>query len=160
MGAADHHRNQEKGIPMKLKAVVAAGALALVTASLAFAAPPAGKGKPDTTGKPATTGAGCKPMVSVILTGKLAADAGSAPTSLIVDVSGANDFGAAWKGNHAVTVALGSSTKVNRQGDHSAADLKSGDRVNIQAKSCKADLANNATPSLTASRVTAHPASA
>lgn len=150
---------------MKLKAVVAAGALALVAASVAFAAPPAGKGKPedtgkpDTTGKPATTGAGCKPMVSVILKGKLAADAGSAPTSLTVDVSGGNHFSAAWKGNHAVSVALSSSTKVNRKGDHNAADLKSGDRVNIQAKSCKADLANNATPALTATRVTAHAAS-
>ena len=157
---------------MKLKAVVAAGALALVSASVAFAAPPAGKGKPentgkpattgkpDTTGKPATTGAGCKPMVSVILKGKLAADAGSAPTSLTVDVSGGNHFAAAWKGNHSVSIALGASTEVNRQGDKKADDLKSGDKVNIQAKSCKADLANNATPSLTASRVTAHPASA
>ena len=151
---------------MKLKAVVAAGALALVAASVAFAAPPAGKGKPentgkpDTTGKPATTGAGCKPMVSVILTGKLAADAGSAPSSLTVDVSDGNHFGVAWKGNHSVFVALNTSTKVNRQGDHSAADLKSGDKVNIQAKSCKDDLANNATPGLTATRVTAHAAQA
>ena len=108
---------------MKLKAVVAAGALALVGASVAFAAPPAGKGKPETTGKPATagkpatTGAGCKPMVSVILKGKLAADAGSAPTSLTVDVSGGNHFAAAWKGNHSVSIALSASTKVNRQGD-------------------------------------------
>jgi len=151
---------------MKLKAVVAAGALALVGASVAFAAPPAGKGKPETTGKPATagkpatTGAGCKPMVSVILKGKLAADAGSAPTSLTVDVSGGNHFAAAWKGNHSVSIALSASTKVNRQGDKKADDLKSGDKVNIQAKSCKADLANNATPALTAARVTAHAANA
>jgi len=151
---------------MKLKAVVAAGALALVGASVAFAAPPAGKGKPENAGKPAnvgkpaTTGVGCKPMVSVILTGKLAADAGSAPTALTVDVSGGNHFAAAWKGNHSVSVALGSSTRVSRQGDHSAADLKSGDKVKIQAKSCKADLADNATPALTAARVTAHTAKA
>jgi hypothetical protein len=137
---------------MKLRAVVLAGALALVGASVAFAAPPAGKGKSP------TTGAGCKPMVSVILTCKLAADAGSAPSSLTVDVSGGNHFAAAWKGNHSVSVGLGASTRVNRQGDHSAADLKSGDKVNIRAKSCKADLADNATPALTATRVTAHAA--
>ena len=138
---------------MKLKAVVLAGVLALLAASVAVAAPPAGKGKP------AATGAGCKPMVSVILKGTLAADAGSAPTSLSVNVTGGNHFAAVWK-NHAVSVALASSTKVNRQGDKSSADLKSGDKVNIQAKSCKADLANSAMPALTATRVTAHPASA
>jgi hypothetical protein len=135
---------------MKLKAGVLAGVLALFGASVAVAAPPAGKGKP------ATTGTGCKPMVSVILKGTLAADAGSSPTSLSVNVSGGNRFAAAWKNHPGVSVALGGSTKVNRQGDTNAADLKSGDKVSIRAKSCKADLANNATPALTAARVTAH----
>ena len=138
---------------MTLKVVGVGFALALVGASVAIAAPPAGKGKPP------TTGAGCKPMVAVILNGTLAADAGSAPVSLSVNVSSGNHFAAAWK-NHAVPVALASSTKVNRQGDKNAADLKSGDKVKIHARSCKADLENNAMPSLTATRVTAHPASA
>ena len=138
---------------MKLKAVVVGAAVALLSASVAVAAPPVGKGKPP------TTGAGCKPMISVILTGTLAADAGSAPTSLSVNVTGGNHFAKAWK-NQTAPVALTSSTKVNRAGDKNAADLKSGDKVNIQAKSCKADLANNAMPSLTATRVTAHAASA
>jgi hypothetical protein len=144
---------------MKLKSLALAFAVALVGASVAVAAPPAGKGKPETTGKPPTTGTGCKPMVSVILRGALAADAGTAPTSLSVNVTGGNHFAAAWN-NKTVSVALTSSTKVNRQGDKNAADLKSGDKVNIQARSCKADLANNATPSLTATRVSAHPANA
>jgi hypothetical protein len=139
---------------MKLKTVLFVVALALVGASVAVAAPPTGKGKPP------TTGVGCKPMVSVILSGKLAADAGSAPTSLSVNVTGGNHFAKAWKNQNGVSIALGSSTKVNRQGDKNAADLKSGDKVVIRAASCKADLANNATPGLTASRVTAHPASA
>jgi hypothetical protein len=139
---------------MKLKAVLVVGALALLGASVAVAAPPAGKGKPP------ATGAGCKPMISVVLKGTLAADAGSAPTSLSVNVTGGNHFAAVWKNEQGVSVALATSTKVNRQGDHSAADLKSGDKVNIQAKSCKADLANNATPALTAARVTAHAAKA
>ena len=137
---------------MKLKALVVAGALALLGASVAIAAPPAGKGKPP------TTGAGCKPMISVILRGTLAADAGSAPTALSVNVTGGNHFAAVWKNKQGVSVALGASTKVNRQGDTNAADLKSGDRVNIHARSCKADLANSATPALTATRVTAHAA--
>jgi hypothetical protein len=94
-------------------------------------------------------------MIAVILKGTLAADAGTAPTALSVNVTSGNHFAAAWK-NKPVSVALTSSTKINRQGDHNAADLKSGDKVNIQAKSCKADLANNAAPSLTATRVTAH----
>jgi hypothetical protein len=143
---------------MKLKSLALAFAVALVGASVAVAAPPAGKGKPETTGKPPTTGTGCKPMVSVILRGALAADAGTAPTSLSVNVTGGNHFAAAWN-NKTVSVALTSSTKVNRQGDKNAADLKSGDKVNIQARSCKADLANNATPNLSAVHVNAHVAS-
>jgi hypothetical protein len=138
---------------MKVRAIVVGAALALLGASVAVAAPPAGKGKP------ATTGAGCKPMIAVILKGTLAADAGTAPTALSVNVTGGNHFAAAWK-SKPVSVALTSSTKVNRQGDQNAADLKSGDKVNIQARSCKADLANNAVPSLTATRVTAHAATA
>jgi hypothetical protein len=138
---------------MKLKAVVFGVAVALLGASVAVAAPPAGKGKP------ATTGVGCKPSISVILKGTLAADAGAAPTALSVNVASGNHFAAAYK-HTSISIALASTTKVNRQGDKNAADLKSGDKVNIQARSCKADLANHATPPLTATRVTAHPASA
>jgi hypothetical protein len=144
---------------MKLKSLGLAFAVALVGASVAVAAPPAGKGKPDHTGKPPTTGPGCKPMIPVVLRGTLAADAGSAPTSLSVSVTGGNHFAAAWK-NQTVSIALTSNTRINRQGDRNAADLKSGDNVNIQARACKADLANSATPSLTAGRVNAHPAGA
>jgi hypothetical protein len=136
---------------MKLEVLVLAVAVAAVAASAASAAAPAGKGKP------AATGAGCKPMVSVILKGTLAADAGSAPTSLSVIVSGGNHFAKAWK-QQAASVALTSSTRVNRAGDTNPADLKSGDKVNIRASSCKADLANNAMPALTAARVIAHAA--
>lgn len=136
---------------MKLKSLGLALTIALIGTSVAVAAPPTGKGKPP------TTGSGCKPMISVILKGTLTADAGTAPTSLSVSVTGGNHFAAAWK-KQTVSVALTSSTKVNRQGDKNPADLKSGDSVNIQARSCKADLANNAMPSLTATRVTAHPA--
>jgi hypothetical protein len=144
---------------MKLKSLGLAFAIALVGASVAVAAPPAGKGKPDDAGKPPASGTGCRPMIAVVLRGTLAADAGTAPTSLSVSVTSGNHFAAAWK-NQTVAVALTSNTRINRQGDTNAADLKSGDSVNIHARACKADLANNATPSLTASRVNAQPANA
>lgn len=137
---------------MKLKALIGIAGAALVLSSIAVAAPPAGKGKPP------KSGAGCKPSVAVILTGKLAADGAAAPSSLSVTVTGGNRFARAYKtGTQPVSVAITASTKVNRQGDHNAADLKMGDRVNIQARSCKADLAGGATPALTATRVVAHP---
>lgn len=137
---------------MKLKALIGVAAAALVVASIAVAAPPSGKGKPP------TTGAGCKPNVSVILTGKLAADGTAAPSNLSVTVAGGNRWARAYKaGTQPVSVAITTSTKVNRQGDHNAADLKSGDRVNIQARACMADLKSTTLPVLTAVRVTAHP---
>jgi len=135
---------------MKLKTLIGAMAAALAVTSIAIAAPPSGK-------KPPKTGAGCKPNVSVVLTGKLAADGAAAPSTLSVTVTGGNRFARAYKkATQPVSIAITTSTKVNRHGDHKAADLKSGDRVNIQARSCAADLANGATPALTATRVVAH----
>ena len=137
---------------MKLKAIVGAAAVALVLSSIAVAAPPSGKGKPP------TKGAGCKPSVAVLLTGKLAADGAAAPSSLSVTVTGGNRFAKAYKnGTLPVPVAITSSTKVSRQGDHDPADLKMGDRVNILARACMADLKSATPPALTAIRVTAHP---
>jgi hypothetical protein len=139
---------------MKLRSLIAVTALAAVTASAALAAPPAGKGKPP------TTGPGCKPAVAVVLKGTLAANGAAAPSALSVTVTGGNRFAAAYKkATQPVSISITSTTKINRQGDHNPADLKSGDRVNIQARSCKADLANNAMPALTATRVSAHAAS-
>jgi hypothetical protein len=140
---------------MKSKAIGLAGVLALVGASVAFAAPPAGKGKP------AATGAGCKPNVSVILKGTLTGDGGTAPFSLPLNVTGGNKFAHAYKlATQPISVQVVSSTKVSRQGHTSSTDLKSGDVVNVRAQACKADLANGATPSLSAVRVVAHPAHA
>ena len=51
-------------------------------------------------------------------------------------------------------------TKVRRQGQKKITDLVVGDRVLVQAKVCKADLKDNATPTLTASKIIAHPAKA
>jgi hypothetical protein len=128
-------------------------AVALVAASAAAATPP-GKGN-----KPPTSGVGCKPAVAVVLTGSLGANGSpTLPFSLSVTVTGGNNFAKAYKLAGTTSVTVTSSTKINRGGDHNAADLKSGDRVNIQARACKADLAGGATPTLVATRITAHAA--
>jgi hypothetical protein len=138
---------------MKLRIVLVAVVVAAFAASAAVAAPPPGKGKP-------TTGAGCKPSVAVILTGTLAADGTALPSALSVKVTGGNRAAQVWvKATQPTSISITSSTKVSRQGDHALADLKSGDRVNIQARACKADLANGSLFGLTATRVTAHPTS-
>jgi hypothetical protein len=108
-------------------------------------------------GKPPTTGPNCKPKISVILKGTLAADGAAAPTTLSVTVTGGNHFAKAYKAAAQPTsVAVTTSTKVIRGPSKSSADLKNGDLVNIRATACKADLASDATPALTAVRVTAH----
>ena len=138
---------------MKVRAVLGTLAVAALAASAATAAPPAGKGHP-------TTGTGCKPAVAVILTGTLTADGAAAPSSLSVHVTGGNHSGQRYKDpTLSVSVGITTSTRINRAGHHSATDLKSGDLVNVQARACRADLANGAKPALTAKRVTAHPAS-
>jgi hypothetical protein len=151
---------------VKLKALVALIALGLAGASLAYAAPKAVSTNPHTsTGttthgkKPPKTGPGCKPQVAVILKGTLGGLPVSAtplPWSVQVTRTG---------GNHAsknytsvpVLVTIDTSTKINRQGHHLATDLQNGDRVLVHARVCKADLANGGQPSLTATRVVAHP---
>jgi len=133
---------------MKSRLLVSA-ALAAVLMTVVVVSAPA-------KGKPPTTGAGCKPEISVILKGKLAADAGAAPTALSVTVTGGGHFSHAYKvGTNPVSVAVTSTTKVHRGASTTWADLKLGDRVNIQARACEADLAAGKTPSLTATRVTA-----
>ena len=133
---------------MKRRLLVAAALAALIAAAVAVGAP--------AKGKPPTTGASCKPEISVILKGKLAADAGSAPTALSVTVTGGGQFARAYKaGTQPVSVAVTAATKVHRGSAKTWAALKMGDRVNIQARACKADLTAGKTPPLTATRVTA-----
>jgi hypothetical protein len=122
---------------------------ALLSVSAAVAAPPPGKGKPP------TTGAGCKPKVTVVLKGLLT----GAP--LNVDVTSANRWGRAYvAGTASTSIAVNADTKVRRQGKKLITELVVGDRVLVQAKVCKADLAEGNMPALTAVRVVAHPAKA
>jgi hypothetical protein len=136
---------------MKIKLLLV-GLVALLSVSTAVAAPPTGKGKPP------TTGVGCKPRVTVVLRGTFVSASAS---SLSMNVVGANRWGRAWKTAGTASVTLDQQTKVRGNGMKTAADLAKltlGDRVLVQARSCKADLADNATPPLTAVRVVGHPA--
>jgi len=135
---------------MKFKVLLVGLAAAMLCVSAAVAAPPADKGKPP------TTGAGCKPKVTVVLKGTLT----GAPLS--VDVTSANRWGRAYvPGTASTSIAVDpNTTKVHRQGKKLITDLVLGDRVLVQARVCKADLAEGAMPALTAARVVAHPAKA
>lgn len=134
---------------MKLRVLLVGIAAAMLSVSAAVAAPPEGKGKPP------TTGPGCKPKVTVVLKGTLTA----APLS--VDVTKANRWGRAYvAGTASTAIAVDANTKVRRQGKKLIDELEVGDRVLVQAKVCKADLAEGAMADLTAVRVVAHPAKA
>ena len=134
---------------MKLRLLLVSLAAALIAVSAAVAAPPPGKGKPPATGE------ACKPKVTVVLKGVLT----GAPLS--VDVTSANRWGRAYvAGTASTSVTTTADTKVRRQGKKTLDALVVGDRVLVQAKVCKADLAEGAMPALTAVRVVAHPAKA
>lgn len=139
---------------MKLK-VLLVGLVALLSVSTAVAAPPEGKGKPKASGE------GCKPKVTVVLRGTFVS---ASATSLSMNVVGANRWGRAWKTAGTASVTLDTKTKVRGNGMKTVADLAKltdGDRVLVQARVCKADLAEGvAPPTLTAVRVVGHPAKA
>jgi hypothetical protein len=80
-------------------------------------------------------------------------------TSLDMTVTGSNRWGRAWaKAGSATLTVTTDKTKVRRNGKTTG--LVATDRVLVQARVCKADLANDAMPTLTAVRVVAHPAKA
>jgi hypothetical protein len=138
---------------MKIQLVAAAVAAVVLCVSSAFAAPPPGKGKPP------GTGTGCKPRVAVVLKGTLAATPGASATSLGVTVKSSNRHGRSYlAAAQPTSILVNAQTKVRRQGEKTLAALRALDRVLVQSKVCKADLANGATPALTAARVVAHPA--
>src|SRR5262245_46226842 len=140
---------------MNVKLLVAAVVVGVAVVSSAFAAPPAGKGKPS------TTGAGCKPRIAVVLKGVLASTPGASATSISVNVKSGNRWGRAYvNAAQPTTIKVGADTKVRRQGGKTLGDLLAGDRVLVQSRVCKADLANDARPELIASKVIAHPARA
>lgn len=151
----------------KMKVVLVGLVIAGLAVSSAVAAPPEGKGKPETTppagkGKPETTGTACKPKITVVLKGTLVS---ASANSLSMNVTGANRWGRAYKNAGTASATLDDKTKVRGNGMKTVADLlaelKAGDRVLVQARVCKADLKDpTAKPTLTASKVIGHPANA
>jgi hypothetical protein len=137
----------------KLKVALAGLAIAGLAVSSAVAAPPAGKGKP------VTTGPGCKPKIAVVLKGTLASTPGASATALSVTVTSGNRWGRAYvKATQPMSVGVDANTKVRRQGEKTLGALLKDDRVLVHARACKADLKDDVTPALTASKVIAHPA--
>src|SRR5262245_22222033 len=134
-----------------LKTLSVGCAVLAVTTTAALAAPAK---------KPPKQGPGCKPQVSVILKGTVATAPGGGatlPFSLAVTVKHANRFGHAYvTGSQPVSVTVNDQTKI-RLGPMKALTalraLAVNDKVKIQARVCKADLVNGATPALTAKRV-------
>jgi hypothetical protein len=113
--------------------------------------------------KPPKTGPGCRPQVSAILSGTVATAPGGAatlPFLLQVKVMHANLFGQAYvNATQPVSMTVTDKTKVKLAALKGLAALRAlqvNDRLRIQALVCKADLANGATPVLTAKRVDAH----
>ena len=141
---------------MRFKFFVLALVASLMAVSTALAGDHPGKGpKPK-------TGPGCKPAVTVMLAGVLAADADpqDADTSFVLTVQRSNKHGRAYKLAGTATIAVDAKTRIRRQGSHNLGALAPNDRIHVTAKVCKADLKDGATPDLTARKVGAHPAEA
>ena len=139
---------------MRLKILVLALVASLVAVSAAVAKDHPGKGpKPK-------TGAGCKPSVTVMLAGTLAADADpqDGDASFVLTVKRSNRHGRAYRQAGTATIIVDSKTRVRREGVKTLGALAQNDRVHVTAKACKADLKAGGMPDLTARQVGAHPA--
>jgi hypothetical protein len=134
--------------------------LALVSALVAVSAAVA-KDHPGNGPKP-KSGPGCKPAVTVMLAGTLAADVDpqDGDTSFVLTVKSSNRHGRAYKAAGTATILVDAKTRVRRQGAKNLGALAPSDRVHVTAKECKADLKNGGMPELTARKVGAHPATA
>lgn len=138
---------------MRLGLAVTGLVVGAVTVSSALASSSADHGKPQ------TAGAGCKPQIAVVLKGTLASTPGASATSISVKVASGNRWGRAYvAAAQPRSIAVNAGTKIRRQGDKTLGSLVSGDRVLVQSRACKAELANGALPPLTASKVVAHSA--
>jgi hypothetical protein len=142
---------------MRFKFLVLALVASLVAVSAAVA-----KDHPTKGGKPPRTGANCKPAVTIMLAGVLAADIDpqDGDTSFVLTVKHSNRHGRAYKQAGSATVLVDAKTRVRRQGAQNLGALAPNDRVHVTAKVCKAALADGTTPDLTARKVGAHPAKA
>jgi hypothetical protein len=138
-------------------------ALGLSAASFAAAKPPPGKGKDKSSTSTSTTAdsENCRPKVSVILKGDFVSGGGD---SFTMDVKHANSHGRTYVGKP-LTLKVDSKTSFKRNGPAKLSDFEAGDRLNVQARACKAKKnapasSNAAPPAMLARRVTGHPAKA
>jgi len=117
--------------------------LGLMTASFAVAKDGPGKGKgkkSSTTSSTASTDpASCKPKISVILKGKFVSGGG---TSFTMDVTKSNFHGKELVGKP-LTLMVDDKTKFRRKGHAELDDFEAGDRLNVQARACKAKKQKN-----------------
>ena len=134
---------------MRLKLLILALVASLVAVSAATAK-----------GKPAKTGENCRPAVTVMLSGVLdpTVDPQDGDTSFVLTVKHSNRHGRAYKQAGSATIMVDAKTRVRRQGAKNLGALAPNDRVHVTAKVCRADLADGATPDLTARKIGAHPA--
>jgi hypothetical protein len=139
---------------MRLKILVLALVSALVAVSAAVAKDDPGKGPKQNHG--------CKPAVTVMLAGTLAADVDpqDGDKSFVLTVKHSNRHGRAYKATGTATILVDAKTRVRRQGAKTLGALAPNDRVHVTAKACKADLKNGGTPDLTARKIGAHPVAA
>jgi hypothetical protein len=137
--------------------------LGLSAASFAVAKPPPGKGKDkgSTSTSTASDPASCHPKVAVILIGDFVSGGGD---SFTMDVKHANAHGRLYVGKP-LMLKVDTTTSFKRNGPAKLSDFKAGDRLNVQARACKASKnasagSNAAPPAMLAKRVTGHPAKA
>jgi len=138
------------------KLVTVALATAALAVSGASADPGNGKGKDKSPAAPK-----CKPA-NVQLKGLMTSDPGASDTSFTMSVLKANHGGKPYKLAGSATINVDAKTRFHRHaaGVHgnkaTIGDLAMGDSVKVKAKVCRSDLANGATPALTARKVDAH----
>ena len=131
--------------------------VALATAALAASSATADPGHGKSSGADATK---CKPA-NVKLMGTLTSDPGSTDTSFTMTVTKSNNAGKAYKLAGTATVNVDTKTRIHRHAagvrgnKATVGDLALGDYAKVRAKVCKTDLANGATPELTARKVDA-----
>jgi hypothetical protein len=155
----------QKGIQYMKRIVllVALFTLGLSAASFAVAKPPPGKGKDKSSTSTSTNSdpESCHPKVAVILKGDFVSGGGD---SFTMDVKSSNSHGRQYAGKP-LTLKVDSKTKFKRNGPAELSDFEAGDRLNVQARACKASKnapasSNAAPPAMLARRVTGHPAKA
>jgi hypothetical protein len=133
--------------------------LGLAAASFAVAKPPPGTGPNQSTSTSTTTPnpETCHPKISVILKGDFISGGG---TSFSMNVKHSNFHGRDLVGKP-LTLMVDDKTSFKRNGPAKLSDFKTGDRLNVQARACKAKKGapkDPNPPALLAKRVTGHPA--